>query len=181
MNDLLIKRLLDGKHEASKVMAAVIDYELNGNSNSKKERAPLFALKACDIRERSFESNGTTILFKPGMEGAMTIDDLDMWLFLNALIMLSDKPNIDRTVQFPAVSDFTENGKRSNRNKSGVTLALTRILETTIIVKMKAGTEFSLCLIDSWRTTDFPDGKTNFEVTFPGWLPWFDDLICVAQ
>jgi len=79
---------------------------------------PLFALKAGDMRVRTYERNGVTVTVKPGHDGCATIHDKDLWIYcISQLVeaMNRGREDVGRVVRFTAY-DFLVS---TNRDASG--------------------------------------------------------------
>ena len=79
---------------------------------------PLFALRAGDMRVRSYVRNGVTITVKPGHDGCATIHDKDLWIYcISQLVeaMNRGREDVSRVVRFTAY-DFLVS---TNRDASG--------------------------------------------------------------
>lgn len=77
-----------------------------------------FALKAGDMRVRTYERNGNSITIKPGHDGCATIFDKDVWIYCISQLMEAinrGRGDVSRTVRFTAY-DFLV---ATNRQTSG--------------------------------------------------------------
>jgi plasmid replication initiation protein len=140
---------------------------------------PFFALKAGDMRVRSYERNGNSITIKPGHDGCATIHDKDVWIYcISQLVeaMNRDRSDVSRTVRFTA-HDFLVTTNRDIKGAGYKRMgdAMARLsgtrVETNIVTdgqRERAG----FGLIDSWRVIEKTSGgrMVAIEVTLSDWL-----------
>jgi len=141
---------------------------------------PLFALKAGDRRERTYERKGVTVRISPGGRGRATIHDKDVWIYcISQLVeaMNRRREDVSRTVRFTA-HDFlvTTNRRTDGDSYERMGDALERLRGTTIITNIETASlreRRGFGLIDSFRIIE-RDRKTQrmvaVEVTLPDWL-----------
>lgn len=140
---------------------------------------PFFALKAGDMRVRTYERNGNTLTIKPGHDGCATIHDKDVWIYcISQLVeaMNRDRADVSRTVRFTA-HDFlvTTNRQTSGQGYKLMGDALARLrgtsIETNIVTDGVRERGF-FGLIDSGRVIEHDKtGKAvAVEVTLSDWL-----------
>jgi plasmid replication initiation protein len=140
---------------------------------------PFFALKAGDMRVRTYERNGNSITIKPGHDGCATIHDKDVWIYcISQLVeaMNRDRADVSRTVRFTA-HDFlvTTNRQTSGNGYKLMGDALARLrgtsIETNIVTDGVRERGF-FGLIDSGRVIEHDKtGKAvAVEVTLSDWL-----------
>lgn len=97
-------------------IADILDAIPKGDMASMEH--PLFALKAGDMRVRTYERNGVTVTVKPGHDGCATIHDKDLWIYcISQLVeaMNRGRDDVGRVVRFTAY-DFLVS---TNRDASG--------------------------------------------------------------
>ena len=97
-------------------IADILDAIPKGDMASMEH--PLFALKAGDMRVRTYERNGVTVTVKPGHDGCATIHDKDLWIYcISQLVeaMNRGREDVGRVVRFTAY-DFLVS---TNRDASG--------------------------------------------------------------
>ena len=140
---------------------------------------PFFALKAGDMRVRTYERNGNTLTIKPGHDGCATIHDKDVWIYcISQLVeaMNRGREDVSRTVRFTA-HDFlvTTNRRTDGDSYARMAEAMARLsgtrVETNIVTdgqRERAG----FGLIDSWRVIEKTSGgrMVAVEVTLSDWL-----------
>lgn len=177
-NDDTPSALVPSRHpQRDFFIADILDVSIKDDIASMEH--PLFALKAGDMRVRTYERNGNSITIKPGHDGCATIFDKDVWIYCISQLMEAinrGRGDISRTVRFTAY-DFLV---ATNRDTSGRAyermgdslerLSGTRI-ETNIATdghKERAG----FGLVDSWRVVEHTKtGKAvAVEVTLSDWL-----------
>ena len=98
-------------------IADILDAIPKGDMASMEH--PLFALKAGDMRVRTYERNGVTVTVKPGHDGCATIHDKDVWIYcISQLVeaMNRGREDVGRVVRFTAY-DFLVT---TNRPTAGV-------------------------------------------------------------
>ncbi|GAB4405418.1 MAG: hypothetical protein OHK0048_25270 [Rhodoferax sp.] len=78
---------------------------------------PLFALKAGDMRVRTYERNGVTVTVKPGHDGCATIHDKDVWIYcISQLVeaMNRGREDVSRVVRFTAYDFLVSTNRRTD-------------------------------------------------------------------
>lgn len=158
-------------------IADIMDVSIKDDMASMEH--PLFALKAGDMRVRTYERNGNSITIKPGHDGCATIFDKDVWIYCISQLMEAinrGRGDVSRTVRFTAY-DFLV---ATNRQTSGhgyklMGDSLSRLRSTNIETNIatdgyRARAGFGL--VDSWRIVeDKQTGKAvAVEVTLSDWL-----------
>lgn len=140
---------------------------------------PFFALKAGDMRVRTYERNGNSVTIKPGHDGCATIHDKDVWIYcISQLVeaMNRERSDVSRTVRFTA-HDFLVTTNRDIKGAGYKRMgdAMARLsgtrVETNIVTdgqRERAG----FGLIDSWRVIEKTSGgrMVAVEVTLSDWL-----------
>ncbi len=158
-------------------IADILDVSIKDDMASMEH--PLFALKAGDMRVRTYERNGNTITIKPGHDGCATIFDKDVWIYCISQLMEAinrGRGDISRTVRFTAY-DFlvATNRQTSGQGYKLMGDSLSRLrgtnIETNIATdgyRERAG----FGLVDSWRIVEHTQtGKAvAVEVTLSDWL-----------
>ena len=143
---------------------------------------PLFALKAGDMRVRTYERNGNTLTIKPGHDGCATIHDKDVWIYcISQLVeaMNRGREDVSRTVRFTAHDFLVTTNRPTNGGKAGgyarMADALARLrgtsIETNVVTDGQRERGF-FGLIDSGRVIEHDKtGKAvAVEVTLSDWL-----------
>lgn len=140
---------------------------------------PFFALKAGDMRVRTYERNGNSVTIKPGHDGCATIHDKDVWIYcISQLVeaMNRGRADVSRTVRFTAHDFLVITNRQTSGN--GYKLmgdALGRLsgtrIETNIVTDGVRERGF-FGLIDSGRVIEHDKtGKAvAVEVTLSDWL-----------
>jgi hypothetical protein len=78
-NDDTPSALVPSRHpQRDFFIADIMDVSIKDDMASMEH--PLFALKAGDMRVRTYERNGNSITIKPGHDGCATIFDKDVWM-----------------------------------------------------------------------------------------------------
>ena len=158
-------------------VADILDVSIKDDLGSMEH--PFFALKAGDMRVRTYERNGNTVTIKPGHDGCASIHDKDVWIYcISQLVeaMNRERADVSRTVRFTAY-DFlvTTNRQTSGQGYKLMGDALSRLrgtsVETNIVTDGVRERGF-FGLIDSGRVIE--NGKTGkavaVEVTLSDWL-----------
>jgi len=140
---------------------------------------PLFALKAGDMRKRTYARNGITVTVMPGHGGCATIHDKDVWIYCISQLMEAinrGRDDVGPIVHFTAY-DFlvTTNRDTSGRAYQRMGDALSRLRNTTIETNIEIEgyrERRGFGLVDAWRVIE--RGKDNrmvaVEVSLPEWL-----------
>lgn len=158
-------------------IADILDVSIKDDMASMEH--PLFALKAGDMRVRTYERNGNTITIKPGHDGCATIFDKDVWIYCISQLMEAinrGRVDVSRTVRFTAY-DFlvATNRDTSGRAYERMGESLSRLrgtnIETNITTDGYRERGF-FGLIDSGRIIENKEtGKAvAVEVTLSDWL-----------
>lgn len=140
---------------------------------------PLFALKAGDMRVRTYERGEVTVTIKPGHDGCATIHDKDVWIYcISHLVeaMNRGREDVSRTVRFTAY-DFliTTNRRTDGDSYQRMAEALARLSGTRIETNIETAGQRERAgfgLVDSWRVIEKDGGgrMVAVEVTLPEWL-----------
>jgi len=177
-NDDTPSSLVPSRHpQRDFFIADILDVSIKDDMASMEH--PLFALKAGDMRVRTYERNGNTITIKPGHDGCATIFDKDVWIYCISQLMEAinrGRGDISRTVRFTAY-DFlvATNRQTSGQGYKLMGDSLSRLrgtnIETNIATdgyRERAG----FGLVDSWRIVEHTQtGKAvAVEVTLSDWL-----------
>jgi plasmid replication initiation protein len=158
-------------------VADILDVSIKDDLGSMEH--PFFALKAGDMRVRTYERNGNSLTIKPGHDGCATIHDKDVWIYcISQLVeaMNRERADVSRTVRFTA-HDFlvTTNRQTSGNGYKLMGDALARLrgtsVETNIVTDGVRERGF-FGLIDSGRVIEHDKtGKAvAVEVTLSDWL-----------
>src|SRR5690606_41260775 len=83
-------------------VADILDAAPKGDMASMEH--PLFALKAGDMRVRTYERNGVTVTIKPGHDGCATIHDKELWIYCISQLVeaINRGRDVSRVVRFTA-------------------------------------------------------------------------------
>ena len=158
-------------------IADILDVSIKDDLASMEH--PLFALKAGDMRVKTYERNGSSVMIKPGHDGCATVHDKDIWIYCISQIveaMNRGREDVSRTVRFTA-HDFlvTTNRQTSGEGYRLMGEALARLrgtsIETNIVTEGQRERGF-FGLIDSGRVIEHDkSGKAvAVEVTLSDWL-----------
>lgn len=139
---------------------------------------PLFALKAGDTRDRTYQHDNTTIIVAPNAKyGMATIHDKDIWLYCISKLTqaINDGKEINRTVRFTIYDYLVTTNRLVNGKTYGLTKdALDRLQGTSISIERiidnrRIASGFGL--VDDWTIVEEKDGRMlRVEVTLPKWL-----------
>lgn len=177
-NDDTPSSLVPSRHpQRDFFIADILDVSIKDDMASMEH--PLFALKAGDMRVRTYERNGNTITIKPGHDGCATIFDKDVWIYCISQLMEAinrGRVDVSRTVRFTAY-DFlvATNRDTSGRAYERMGESLSRLrgtnIETNITTDGYRERGF-FGLIDSGRIIENKEtGKAvAVEVTLSDWL-----------
>ena len=139
---------------------------------------PLFALKAGDMRVRTYERNGVTVTIKPGHDGCATIHDKDLWIYCISQLVeaINRGRDVSRVVRFTAYDFLVSTNRRTDGDsyhrmgKMFERLSGTRIETNIETAAMKERGWFGL--IDHARVIERDGGgrMVAVEVALPEWL-----------
>ena len=158
-------------------IADILDAIPKGDMASMEH--PLFALKAGDMRVRTYERNGVTVMVKPGHDGCATIHDKDVWIYcISQLVeaMNRGREDVGRVVRFTAY-DFlvTTNRPTAGVGYQRMAEAFGRLSGTRIETNIETAGQRERAgfgLVDSWRVIEKDNGgrMVAVEVELPRWL-----------
>ena len=158
-------------------IADILDAIPKGDMASMEH--PLFALKAGDMRVRTYERNGVTVTVKPGHDGCATIHDKDVWIYcISQLVeaMNRGREDVGRVVRFTAY-DFlvTTNRPTAGVGYQRMAEAFGRLSGTRIETNIETAGQRERAgfgLVDSWRVIEKDNGgrMVAVEVELPRWL-----------
>ncbi len=157
-------------------IADILDAIPKGDMASMEH--PLFALKAGDMRVRTYERNGVTVTVKPGHDGCATIHDKDVWIYcISQLVeaMNRGREDVSRVVRFTAY-DFlvTTNRRTDGDSYERMKDALDRLRGTSVNTDIETDgfrEARGFGLVDSWRVVEEKARRmVAVEVTLPEWL-----------
>ena len=157
-------------------IADILDAIPKGDMASMEH--PLFALKAGDMRVRTYERNGVTVTIKPGHDGCATIHDKDVWIYcISQLVeaMNRGREDVGRVVRFTAY-DFlvTTNRRTDGDSYERMKDALDRLRGTSVNTDIETDgfrEARGFGLVDSWRVVEEKARRmVAVEVTLPEWL-----------
>lgn len=141
---------------------------------------PLFALKAGDMRVRTYERNGSSVKVMPGHDGCATIHDKDLWIYCISHLVEAinrGRKDVSRTVRF-TMYDFlvTTNRPTSGAGYQRAAEALRRLSGTRIETNIETDgyrEREGFGLVDSWRVVEKSRDDSRMvavEVDLPRWL-----------
>lgn len=158
-------------------VAGILDVANKGDMASMEH--PLFALKAGDMRVRTYQRGDVSVTIKPGSDGCATMHDKDVWIYCTSQLveaMNRGRQDVSRTVRFTA-HDFlvATNRDTSGRAYERMAEALGRLKGTVIETNIETAGQRErggFGLVDSWRVIEKgPSGlMVAVEVTLPDWL-----------
>jgi plasmid replication initiation protein len=157
-------------------VADILDAAPKGDTASMEH--PLFALKAGDMRVRTYERGGVTVTVKPGHDGCATIHDKDLWIYCISQLVeaINRGREVGRVVRFTAY-DFLISTNRDTSGRAYLRmiemmgrLSGTRIETNVETAGLRERAGFGL--VDSWRVIEQDGGgrMVAIEVELPGWL-----------
>lgn len=138
-----------------------------------------FALKAGDMRVKTYERNGNSVKIKPGSDGCATIHDKDIWIYCISQLVEAinrGRHDVQSTVRFTAYDYLvTTNRDTSGRAYERMSEALARLKGTVIetnIATLGQRERAGFGLIDTYRVIEKTAGgrMAAVEVTLPDWL-----------
>jgi hypothetical protein len=157
-------------------VADIMDAALKDDMASMEH--PIFALKAGDLRVKTYERNGNSVVVKPGSDGCATVHDKDIWIYcISQMVeaMNRGRDDVSRVVRFTAY-DFlvTTNRDTSGRAYERMSEALGRLAGTRIETNIETGGQRERAgfgLLDAWRVIERNnDRMVAIEATLPDWL-----------
>ena len=139
---------------------------------------PLFALKAGDMRVRTYERNGVTVTVKPGHDGCATIHDKDVWIYCTSQLveaMNRGREDVGRVVRFTAYDFLVSTNRRTDGDAyERMKDALDRLRGTSINTDIETDgfrEARGFGLVDSWRVVEEKARRmVAVEVMLPEWL-----------
>lgn len=157
-------------------VADILDASPKGDLASMEH--PLFALKAGDMRVRTYERGGVTVTVKPGHDGCATIHDKDLWIYCISQLVeaINRGRDVGRVVRFTAYDFLVSTNRRTDGDsyqrmgKMFERLSGTRIETNIETAAMKERGWFGL--IDHARVIERDGGgrMVAVEVALPEWL-----------
>ena len=157
-------------------VADIMDVSMKDDMASMEH--PFFALKAGDMRVRTYERNGYRVSVQPGHGGCATIHDKDIWIYcISQLIeaMNRGREDVTRTVRFTA-HDFLVNTNRDieGAGYKGMCAALARLRNTGIETNIETAGKSErkgFGFIGDWAVIETNGGRmVAVEVVLPEWL-----------
>ncbi len=158
-------------------IADILDAIPKGDMASMEH--PLFALKAGDMRVRTYERNGVTVTVKPGHDGCATIHDKDVWIYcISQLVeaMNRGREDVGSVVRFTAYDFLVSTNRRTDGDSyNRMAAALGRLSGTRIETNIETAGQRERAgfgLLDSWRVIEQDNGgrMVALEVEIPRWL-----------
>ena len=139
---------------------------------------PLFALKAGNMRVKTYLRNGISVTIQPGHGGCATIHDKDIWIYCISQMTeaLNRGREVSKTVRFTAYDFLTStNRDTSGRAYERMAEALARLRNTGIETNVETDGQRErrgFGLVESWRVVEKTSGgrMVAVEVTLPEWL-----------
>lgn len=158
-------------------VAGILDVANKGDLASMEH--PLFALKAGDMRVRTYQRGDVSVTIKPGSDGCATMHDKDVWIYCTSQLveaMNRGRHDVSRTVRFTA-HDFlvATNRQVSGQGYTLLSETMARLSGTRIETNIETAGQRERAgfgLIDSWRVIEKGPGglMVAVEVTLPDWL-----------
>lgn len=158
-------------------IADIMDAAPKGDLASMEH--PLFALKAGDMRVRTYERNGVTVTVKPGYDGCATIHDKDVWIYCVSQLVEAinrGREDVSRIVQFTAYDFLVSTNRRTDGDSyNRMAEAMGRLRGTSIETNIETASQrerTGFGLIDDWRVIEKDNGgrMVAVEVALPRWL-----------
>ncbi len=157
-------------------IADILDVSIKDDLASMEH--PLFALKAGDMRVKTYERNGNSVTVQPGHGGCATIHDKDIWIYCISQMMeaMNRGREVNKTVRFTAYDFLTAtNRDTSGRAYERMAEAMARLRNTGIETNIETAGQRErrgFGLVESWRVVEKTSGgrMVAVEVTFPDWL-----------
>ena len=157
-------------------IADILDVSIKDDMASMEH--PLFALKAGDMRVKTYERNGNSVTVQPGHGGCATIHDKDIWIYCISQMVeaMNRGREVNKTVRFTAYDFLTAtNRDTSGRAYERMAEAMARLRNTGIETNIETAGQRErrgFGLVESWRVVEKTSGgrMVAVEVTFPDWL-----------
>lgn len=157
-------------------VADILDVSIKDDVASMEH--PLFALKAGDMRVKTYERNGNSVTVQPGHGGCATIHDKDIWIYCISQMVeaMNRGREVNKTVRFTAYDFLTAtNRDTSGRAYERMAEAMARLRNTGIETNIETAGQRErrgFGLVESWRVVEKTSGgrMVAVEVTFPDWL-----------
>ena len=157
-------------------IADILDVSIKDDLASMEH--PLFALKAGDMRVKTYERNGNSVTVQPGHGGCATIHDKDIWIYCISQMVeaMNRGREVNKTVRFTAYDFLTAtNRDTSGRAYERMAEAMARLRHTGIETNIETAGQRErrgFGLVESWRVVEKTSGgrMVAVEVTFPDWL-----------
>ena len=157
-------------------IADILDVSIKDDLASMEH--PLFALKAGDMRVKTYERNGNSVTVQPGHGGCATIHDKDIWIYCISQMVeaMNRGREVSKTVRFTAHDFLTAtNRDTSGRAYERMAEAMARLRNTGIETNIETAGQRErrgFGLVESWRVVEKTSGgrMVAVEVTFPDWL-----------
>lgn len=157
-------------------IADILDVSIKDDMASMEH--PLFALKAGDMRVKTYERNGNSVTVQPGHGGCATIHDKDIWIYCVSQMVeaMNRGREVNKTVRFTAYDFLTAtNRDTSGRAYERMAEAMARLRNTGIETNIETAGQRErrgFGLVESWRVVEKTSGgrMVAVEVTFPEWL-----------
>ena len=157
-------------------IADILDVSIKDDLASMEH--PLFALKAGDMRVKTYERNGYSVTVHPGHGGCATIHDKDIWIYCISQMVeaMNRGREVNKTVRFTAYDFLTAtNRDTSGRAYERMAEAMARLRNTGIETNIETAGQRErrgFGLVESWRVVEKTSGgrMVAVEVTFPDWL-----------
>jgi len=171
-----VAHLVPHRHQRDFFVADILDAAPKDDMASMEH--PLFALKAGDMRVRTYERNGVTVTVKPGYGGCATIHDKDVWIYcISQLVEAMNRGReVSRVVRFTAYDFLVSTNRRTDGDSyQRMAEALGRLRGTSIETNIETAgirEREGFGLVDSWRVVEKDNGgrMVAVEVELPRWL-----------
>lgn len=158
-------------------IADILDVSAKGDVASMEH--PLFALKAGDMRVKTYKRGDVKVTVKPGHDGCATVHDKDVWIYcISQLVeaMNRGRDDLGRVVRFIAHDFLVSTNRRTDGDSyERMAEAMGRLRGTSIETDIATAGQREregFGLIDSWRVIEKTSGgrMVAVEVTLPNWL-----------
>ena len=158
-------------------IADILDVSAKGDVASMEH--PLFALKAGDMRVKTYKRGDVKVTVKPGHDGCATVHDKDVWIYcISQLVeaMNRGRDDLGRVVRFIARDFLVSTNRRTDGDSyERMAEAMGRLRGTSIETDIATAGQREregFGLIDYWRVIEKTSGgrMVAVEVTLPNWL-----------
>ena len=152
-------------------IADILDVSIKDDLASMEH--PLFALKAGDMRVKTYERNGNSVTVQPGHGGCATIHDKDIWIYCISQMVeaMNRGREVNKTVRFTAYDFLTAtNRDTSGRAYERMAEAMARLRNTGIETNIETAGQRERRGFGLVVEKTSGGRMVAVEVTFPDWL-----------